>query len=87
MLPYNVHVHTIVVMFVVISKTSWSPSELCFIFGRQVIVMLVVLLIVFAVCWLPFQIAVLYSEYHSNTDQVIECSFHFFRLISDIEAF
>jgi len=48
--------------------------------GRQVIVMLVMLLVVFAVCWLPFQIAILYAEHHDNKGQVIVCSFNIFSI-------
>lgn len=39
-----------------------------FFFLRQVVIMLVIIMCVFAVCWLPFQIAILYAEHRSNTD-------------------
>lgn len=43
-------------------------SNMLYIF--QVIVMLVAILVVFAVCWLPFQIILLYSELRSNREAV-----------------
>jgi hypothetical protein len=32
----------------------------------QVVVMLVILLSVFAICWLPYQITIMYAEYRAN---------------------
>ena len=40
-------------------------------FDRQVIVMLVVLLVVFAVCWLPFQVVIMYTEHYMNGAQKV----------------
>ena len=37
--------------------------------------MLVIILSVFAMCWLPFQIAILYSEYRSDKRQQV-CVVH-----------
>ena len=40
------------------------------IYVEQVVVMLMTLLVVFALCWLPFQIVILYSEYRRDPTQV-----------------
>ena len=40
------------------------------IYVKQVVVMLMTLLVVFALCWLPFQIVILYSEYRRDPTQV-----------------
>ncbi|KAK2176798.1 hypothetical protein NP493_639g00026 [Ridgeia piscesae] len=52
--------------YLMIIRRLWSNHQL----GETVIVMLVMLLVVFAVCWLPFQIAILYAEHHDNKGQL-----------------
>ena len=40
-------------------------------FISQVILMLMTILSVFAVCWLPLQVSILYSEHRSDKSEVI----------------
>jgi hypothetical protein len=62
-------------VFVVHTCISVCFYDLCFTLiscitsHYKVIVMLIVILAVFAVCWCPIQITVLYSEYRGNHTQ------------------
>jgi len=45
----------------------WQLSVVCF----QVVIMLLVILFVFTVCWLPVQISILYLEYRSSISATV----------------
>ncbi|KAH3892521.1 cholecystokinin receptor-like isoform X2 [Dreissena polymorpha] len=54
---------------------------------RKVVVMLVIILATFGLCWLPLEIVILYSEYRPNTTEQLPQWYSFLEFISYTLAF
>jgi len=42
----------------------------------QIVVMMVTIMTVFGICWLPYQIAILYNEHRSDNDLPVCTVYH-----------